>query len=238
MDKCREAFEKHYLSLPFQTEWSAQICLDACSFDVKQDAYLPKMDWISSNDADECVIYCCMLNTAYLSFKEQQKRIDELNQENQKLVLSNTGYHNASASYLCKLMQVQFVLNQQTEIAKSKRSDGEVFEDKTETKISDYLDDYNIALDKILGDEATQEQFNAYAKGNEFLKQKARADKNQKQIDELQARVDAALFDMNQRKLELCESCDGYKDPVGVCQSEGLEMAINILKQALKGGEV
>ncbi|WP_288395894.1 hypothetical protein [uncultured Acinetobacter sp.] len=60
----------------------------------------------------------------------------------------------------------------------------------------------------------------------------------QKRIDELQARVDAALFDMNQRKLELCESCDGYKDPVGVCQSEGLEMAINILKQALKGGEV
>lgn len=59
-----------------------------------------------------------------------------------------------------------------------------------------------------------------------------------KRIDELQARVDAALFDMNQRKLELCESCDGYKDPVGVCQSEGLEMAINILKQALKSGEV
>ncbi|MCB8770153.1 hypothetical protein [Acinetobacter soli] len=78
MDKYREAFEKHYLSLPFHTEWSAQICLDACSFDVKQDAYLPKLDWISSNDADECVIYCCMLNTAYLSFKEQQKRIDGL----------------------------------------------------------------------------------------------------------------------------------------------------------------
>ncbi|WP_151792001.1 hypothetical protein [Acinetobacter soli] len=78
MDKCREAFERHYLSLPFHTEWSAQICLDACSFDVKQDAYLPKMDWISSKDADKCVIYCCMLNTAYLSFKEQQKRIDEL----------------------------------------------------------------------------------------------------------------------------------------------------------------
>lgn len=60
----------------------------------------------------------------------------------------------------------------------------------------------------------------------------------QKRINELQARVDEALFDMSQRKLELCESCDGYKDPVGVCQSEGLEMAINILKQALKGGEV
>ena len=60
----------------------------------------------------------------------------------------------------------------------------------------------------------------------------------QKRIDELQAKFEDALFDMNQRKLELCESCDGYKDPVGVCQSEGLEMAINILKQALKGGEV
>ena len=86
MDKCREAFEKHYLSLPFHKEWSAQICLDACSFDVKQDAYLPKIDWISSNDADECVIYCCMLNTAYLSFKEQQKRIDELRAEIRKLI--------------------------------------------------------------------------------------------------------------------------------------------------------
>lgn len=86
MDKCREEFEKHYLSLPFHTEWSAQICLDACSFDVKQDAYLPKMDWISSNDADECVIYCCMLNTAYLSFKEQQKRIDELQKNNDEVL--------------------------------------------------------------------------------------------------------------------------------------------------------
>lgn len=59
-----------------------------------------------------------------------------------------------------------------------------------------------------------------------------------KQIEEFQAKIEDALFDMNQRKLELCESCDGYKDPVGVCQSEGLEIAINILKQALKGGEV
>lgn len=160
---------------------------------------------------------------AAMAWQHQQKRIDELNQENQKLVLSNTGYHNASASYLCKLMQIQFVLNQQTEIAKSKRTDGEVFEDKTETKIADYLDDYNIALDKILGDEATQEQFNAYAKGNEFLKQKARADKNQKRIDELQARVDAA-------NAVIHEYYTGS-------YQESPDLVVD-LEQALKGGEV
>ena len=36
------------------------------------------MDWILENDEDECVTYCCMLNTAYLSFKHQQSKVDEL----------------------------------------------------------------------------------------------------------------------------------------------------------------
>ena len=74
----RSEFEKHYLSLAFHTEGSAQLCLDACTFDEKQDAYLPNMDWILENDEDECVVYCCMLNTAYISFKHQQSKIDEL----------------------------------------------------------------------------------------------------------------------------------------------------------------
>ena len=74
----RSEFEKHYLSLVFYKEGSAQLCLDACSFDEKQDAYLPNMDWILENDADECVIYCCMLNTAYISFKHQQSKVDAL----------------------------------------------------------------------------------------------------------------------------------------------------------------
>lgn len=77
----KSEFEKHYLSLDFYTKGSAQLCLDACTFDEKQDAYLPNMDWILENDADECVIYCCMLNTAYLSFKNQQSKVDELQEK-------------------------------------------------------------------------------------------------------------------------------------------------------------
>lgn len=176
---------------------------------------------------EECGFYPNISMTiADQVWEHKQKRIDELNQENQKLVLSNTGYHNASASYLCKLMQIQFVLNQQTEIAKSKRTDGEVFEDKTETKIADYLDDYNIALDKILADEATQEQFNAYAKGNEFLKQKTRADKNQKRIDELQARVDAALERASHACIGSAMFHKQFNDVIAILKGE----------QALKGG--
>lgn len=177
---------------------------------------------------EECGFYPNISMTiADQVWEHKQKQIDEINQENQKLVLSNTGYHNASASYLCKLMQIQFVLNQQTEIAKSKRTDGEVFEDKTETKIADYLDDYNIALDKILGDEATQEQFNAYAKGNEFLKQKARADKNQKQIDELQARLEKVKQLVQKWR----------DDPSCYSELNLWECSARII-QALKGGEV
>ena len=58
----KSEFEKHFLSLKFATEGSAQRCLDSCAFDSEQDAYLPDVNWISDNDADECVIYCCMLN--------------------------------------------------------------------------------------------------------------------------------------------------------------------------------
>lgn len=74
----RSEFEKHFLSLKFATEGSAQRCLDSCTFDPEQDAYLPDVNWISDNDMDECVIYCCMLNTTYISFKDQQSKIDEL----------------------------------------------------------------------------------------------------------------------------------------------------------------
>ena len=74
----RSEFEKHFLSLKFATEGSAQRCLDSCTFDSEQDAYLPDVNWISDNDADECVIYCCMLNTSYISFKDQQSKVDEL----------------------------------------------------------------------------------------------------------------------------------------------------------------
>lgn len=78
MDKCREEFEKHYLNLPFHDSKAAQKCLDSCDFDVKQNVYIPNAKWFDDNDADEGVIYCCMLNTAYMSFQHQQAKVDEL----------------------------------------------------------------------------------------------------------------------------------------------------------------
>lgn len=78
MDKCREEFEKHYLNLPFHDSKAAQKCLDSCDFDVKQNVYIPNAKWFDDNDADDGVIYCCMLNTAYMSFQHQQAKVEEL----------------------------------------------------------------------------------------------------------------------------------------------------------------
>ncbi|HHP0285028.1 hypothetical protein [Acinetobacter baumannii] len=78
MDKCREEFEQHFLSLPFSNSETAQKCLDACDFDVKQNAFIPNVKWFNNNDVDEGVIYCCMLNTAYMSFQKQQAKVEEL----------------------------------------------------------------------------------------------------------------------------------------------------------------
>lgn len=82
----RSEFEKHFLSLKFATDGSAQRCLDSCTFDSEQDAYLPDVNWISDNDEDECVIYCCMLNTSYISFKDQQSKVDELQKRVDKAI--------------------------------------------------------------------------------------------------------------------------------------------------------
>ncbi|CAP00371.1 hypothetical protein ABSDF1016 [Acinetobacter baumannii SDF] len=78
MDKCREEFEKHYLNLPFHDSKAAQKCLDSCDFDVKQNVYIPNVKWFDDNDVDEGVTYCCMLNTAYMSFQHQQAKVEEL----------------------------------------------------------------------------------------------------------------------------------------------------------------
>lgn len=58
-----------------------------------------------------------------------------------------------------------------------------------------------------------------------------------KRYVDLQKRVDAALEEMEQQSLYLFEGHDGYKDPVGICQSQGIEVAKKILEQALKGRE-
>lgn len=78
LDKCGDEFEQHFLSLPFSNSEAAQKCLDACDFDVKQNAFIPNAKWFNNNDVDEGVIYCCMLNTAYMSFLKQQAKVDEL----------------------------------------------------------------------------------------------------------------------------------------------------------------
>ncbi|EKU39893.1 MULTISPECIES: hypothetical protein [Acinetobacter calcoaceticus/baumannii complex] len=78
LDKCGDEFEQHFLSLPFSNSEAAQKCLDACDFDVKQNAFIPNAKWFNNNDVDEGVIYCCMLNTAYMSFLKQQAKVEGL----------------------------------------------------------------------------------------------------------------------------------------------------------------
>ncbi|ENU4314789.1 hypothetical protein ACJ7XO_003933 [Acinetobacter baumannii] len=81
LDKCGDEFEQHFLSLPFSNSEAAQKCLDACDFDVKQNAFIPNAKWFNNNDVDEGVIYCCMLNTAYMSFLKQQAKVEELQKQ-------------------------------------------------------------------------------------------------------------------------------------------------------------
>ncbi|MBM7142455.1 hypothetical protein [Acinetobacter sp. 105-3] len=78
LDKSGDEFEQHFLSLPFSNSEAAQKCLDACDFDVKQNAFIPNAKWFNNNDVDEGVIYCCMLNTAYMSFLKQQAKVEGL----------------------------------------------------------------------------------------------------------------------------------------------------------------
>lgn len=53
--------------------------------------------------------------------------------------------------------------------------------------------------------------------------------------DELQKRVDGALFEMQQLSLMLSKDIDGYEDPAQICQSEGVDMGVRILEKALRG---
>lgn len=82
-------FESHFLSLPFHDKEAAQKCLDACDFNVHQNAYIPNAKWFLDNDSDEGVIYCCMLNTAYLSWQPQQKKVEELENDTSLMLASH-----------------------------------------------------------------------------------------------------------------------------------------------------
>lgn len=56
----------------------------------------------------------------------------------------------------------------------------------------------------------------------------------QARIDGLQKQMDEALFKMRQLSLVLRDDIDGYKDPVQLCQSEGVEMCVKILEEVLR----
>lgn len=57
----------------------------------------------------------------------------------------------------------------------------------------------------------------------------------QAEIDGKDKRIKEALFQMRQQALSLKEDCDGYKDPVGICQSEGIDWCVSFLEKALRG---
>ena len=46
-----------------------------------------------------------------------------------------------------------------------------------------------------------------------------------------------ALSQMRQKALILSEDCEGYKDPVQICQSEGGGWCVRFLETALQGGD-
>ena len=78
----RSEFEKHFLSLKFATGTYGKLILDSCTFDPYQDGYLPNV----KSNVNECILYCCMLNTAYLSFKQQQSKVDELQKQRDSFI--------------------------------------------------------------------------------------------------------------------------------------------------------
>ncbi|MFW1829126.1 hypothetical protein [Acinetobacter sp. ULE_I092] len=55
------------------------------------------------------------------------------------------------------------------------------------------------------------------------------------ELKEKDKRIEAALFQMRQQALSLKEDCDGYKDPVGICQSEGIDWCVRFLEKILRG---
>lgn len=125
------------------------------------------------------------------AYQNQKVKVQELQQENQRLADGNTSYYNQA------IKQNEIIEGQQGQL-KQAYEDIEIF-----------------AM--------------AHKRECEFKSQLA------KDKAELQKRVDAALEDMEMESLKLKEGYDGYKDPVGICQSEGIEIARKILEQALKG---
>lgn len=73
------------------------------------------------------------------------------------------------------------------------------------------------------------------ALNTETINQRRYMASQSKKNNELQNRVDGALFEMRQLSLMLSKDIDGYEDPAQICQSEGVDMGVNILEKALRG---
>lgn len=107
-------------------------------------------------------------------------------------------------------------------------------------------------LNEVL-DERTKEWLEAIKLGTYFQEAakplKDKVDQLQSQINEMaevglsqesvirekDKRIEEALFQMRQQALSLKEDCDGYKDPVGICQSEGIDWCVRFLEKILRG---
>ena len=83
------------------------------------------------------------------------------------------------------------------------------------------------------GWQSRQAEFDAMAEA--LLNQTQLLAKQKVEVEEKDKRIEAALFQMRQQALSLKEDCDGYKDPVGICQSEGVDWCVRFLEKALQG---
>lgn len=90
MDKCREEFEQ---------KGNIKIFVKLCMFD----------DSINEYSSDKLHDYTLgFINGAWWAFQEQQKRIDEINQENEKLKLDHAAYKKGMKNIIReKLKQVE-----------------------------------------------------------------------------------------------------------------------------------
>lgn len=142
----RIEFEEHFLSLKFATEGSAQDGLDACTFDEKQDAYLPNIDWILENDEDECIAYCLVVNAAYISFKHQQSKVDELHKISVALNTETIRQREQVAHYLAKNAELRKRVDDLTELNRLKT----IALQQSVNRTSAYVHEKIVALEQAL----------------------------------------------------------------------------------------
>ncbi|MFW2098453.1 hypothetical protein ACG9ZL_19950 [Acinetobacter sp. ULE_I057] len=88
-------------------------------------------------------------------------------------------------------------------------------------------------LSYAAGQQSRQAEFDAMTEA--LLNQTQLLAKQKAEVEEKDKRIEGALFQIRQKALSLKEDCDGYKDPVGICQSEGIDWCVRFLEKALRG---